>query len=209
MSAEQEILNTPHLPEDCPSELAPELLDMMNRIPRGWGRWISCTKGWYPLITEVNAKLREIDPAYEIHQVKEKFGGLRYYFGLSELPALPCCSEFDKAHPMPQRRSWPSADQKADEYKAAWALWSDAETIHNNTDSHTSAYTAQEAIRDEHTVHFNLMQKIVDEAEKRSYTICEDCGEPGTLSTRNGWWRTVCSGYASENGYTVNESTDE
>lgn len=36
--------------------------------------------GWRPLVRELDAKLREIDPDYEILQVKEKFGGLRYYY---------------------------------------------------------------------------------------------------------------------------------
>lgn len=73
-------LNTPHLPEDA-GEYADGLTDMMNRIPDGWGRWISCGYGWYSIITNANEQLKFIDPDYEIHQVKEKFGTLRYYIG--------------------------------------------------------------------------------------------------------------------------------
>ncbi len=36
--------------------------------------------GWTPLIKELDSKLSELDPNYTIEQVKEKFGGLRYYF---------------------------------------------------------------------------------------------------------------------------------
>jgi hypothetical protein len=36
--------------------------------------------GWRPLVRKLDAQLREIDPDYQIEQVKEKFGLLRYYF---------------------------------------------------------------------------------------------------------------------------------
>lgn len=35
--------------------------------------------GWHPIIRELEEALNAIDPEYEIQQVKEKFGGLRYY----------------------------------------------------------------------------------------------------------------------------------
>lgn len=35
--------------------------------------------GWRPLIRGLDANLRELDPDYRIGQIKEKFGGLRYY----------------------------------------------------------------------------------------------------------------------------------
>lgn len=73
-------LNTPHVPDDA-GEYAAGLAAILNRIPKGWGRWIDCGRGWYPLIVETDQKLAAIDPTYEVHQVKEKFGGLRYYFG--------------------------------------------------------------------------------------------------------------------------------
>lgn len=45
-------------------------------------------KGWLPLVEELNKKIAAIDPEYTLHQIKEKFGGLRYYLqvsvGLSE-----------------------------------------------------------------------------------------------------------------------------
>ena len=64
-------LNIPHLPEDA-GEYADGLMDIMNRIPLGWGRWISCGPGWYSIITEANEQLKFIDPDYELQQVKEK-----------------------------------------------------------------------------------------------------------------------------------------
>lgn len=35
--------------------------------------------GWLDLILDMDARLAEADPDYRIVQVKEKFGGLRYY----------------------------------------------------------------------------------------------------------------------------------
>ncbi len=35
--------------------------------------------GWGSLIAELEAKLKALSPDYTISQVKEKFGGLRYY----------------------------------------------------------------------------------------------------------------------------------
>lgn len=67
-----------HIPEDA-AEHTPQLTAMLLRIPDGWGRWISCDRGWYPLITGLDAALAAIDSGYVIHQVKEKFGVLRYY----------------------------------------------------------------------------------------------------------------------------------
>lgn len=35
--------------------------------------------GWLDLIVEIDDHLREVNPDYRIVQIKEKFGGLRYY----------------------------------------------------------------------------------------------------------------------------------
>lgn len=36
-------------------------------------------EGWHPIIQKLEIGLNLIDPNYELLQVKEKFGGLRYY----------------------------------------------------------------------------------------------------------------------------------
>ena len=40
--------------------------------------------GWLPLIEVLDRQLRRLDPDYRIEQVKEKFGGLRYYIVTNE-----------------------------------------------------------------------------------------------------------------------------
>jgi hypothetical protein len=67
-----------HLPDDAGAHRA-GLLAILSRIPEGWGRWISCGAGWYPLITRLDEDLTAVDADYVIHQVKEKYGSLRFY----------------------------------------------------------------------------------------------------------------------------------
>lgn len=43
----------------------------------------SCGNGWKEIIRNTDEKLKYIDPEYKIAQIKEKFGGLRYYFDVS------------------------------------------------------------------------------------------------------------------------------
>jgi hypothetical protein len=71
------------IPEDA-GEYADALRRMLVRIPDGWGRWIRCERGWYPLLAELDADLAALLPRYEIYQVKEKFGGLRLYWNSGE-----------------------------------------------------------------------------------------------------------------------------
>ena len=43
-----------------------------------------CPPGWHNLALELHAGIYRIDPEYKLDQIKEKFGGLRYYVSLSE-----------------------------------------------------------------------------------------------------------------------------
>lgn len=52
---------------------------ILERIPARWGRWIDVDAGWYPLVIATDIRLAAIDPHYVVHQIKEKFGTLRYY----------------------------------------------------------------------------------------------------------------------------------
>jgi hypothetical protein len=67
-----------HVPEDAGAHRK-RLIAMLLRIPDGWGRWIECDAGWYPIIVNLDDDLVALDPVYEIQQVKEKYGTLRFY----------------------------------------------------------------------------------------------------------------------------------
>lgn len=45
---------------------------------------VACNDGWHILIRMLHNRLLGIDPDYRVTQVKEKFGGLRYYVLFSE-----------------------------------------------------------------------------------------------------------------------------
>lgn len=38
---------------------------------------------------------------------------------------------------------------------------------------------------------------LISEAEKKSHTVCEKCGEPGAVRRRGGWYKTLCQDCAS------------
>ena len=64
-------------------EIDMEYPDFLNpvlaRIDPRYGVEIRCDEGWWQLISLCDKELADIDPDYTIFQVKEKFGGLRYY----------------------------------------------------------------------------------------------------------------------------------
>lgn len=53
---------------------------LLARIPKGYGRYISCNEGWYKVLEDLDNKLSYLDPNYRVVQIKEKFGTLRFYF---------------------------------------------------------------------------------------------------------------------------------
>lgn len=53
--------------------------NIQQRIDNGMGCGSSIGKGWLPIIIDLDEKLSKIDPDYKINQIKEKFGGLRFY----------------------------------------------------------------------------------------------------------------------------------
>lgn len=67
-----------------PGEWQARLEPILERIPAEWGRWIACDSGWHPLICRLDDAIAALVPDYEIHQVKEKFGGLRFYYELGD-----------------------------------------------------------------------------------------------------------------------------
>jgi hypothetical protein len=74
-----QMLNAIRVPDDAGEYEAP-LRKLLERIPDGWGRWISCGPGWYPILARIEERLSELDPNYEVNQIKEKFGTLRFYW---------------------------------------------------------------------------------------------------------------------------------
>lgn len=51
--------------------------------------------------------------------------------------------------------------------------------------------------------------KLIDEAERQSATICEDCGAPAKLQRRRGWFATLCELCAFKKGYDAAPEPEE
>ena len=65
----------------------PERLERMapilDRIPDYWGKYLP-EVGWDNHLLKLDEMLTQLDPGYEIHQAKQKFGGLRFYTAHSD-----------------------------------------------------------------------------------------------------------------------------
>ena len=112
-------------------------LESIGGLENGWrldaapiisSDFFDCNEGWYPLIQKLIEDLVALGWDKQVTQVKEKFGGLRFYVN-------SCTTE--------------------------------------------------------------MLDRIL-EAEKESYSICEDCGEPGELRKDLGWYFTLCDTHYHE-----------
>lgn len=63
-----------------------DLLDILNHFADRSQATIDCNIGWFPLIAQLHRKLKYLDIDYKIFQIKQKFGGLRYYYTPSDNP---------------------------------------------------------------------------------------------------------------------------
>ncbi len=99
--------------------------------------------GWYDLLDDLMGKIQELDKdkIVQIHQIKEKLGGLRFYTS-----GTPIRLDILNVG------SFESGESK------------DGKQIHD----------------------------VIDEAEKKSFSICEVCGKPAKLCTTGHWLKTVC-----------------
>ena len=70
--------------EPISAELQAEVEKLKSRIPEAFSKTIDVDEGWYQIIVDCDEELTQIDPHYQITQIKEKFGGLRYYFHPSQ-----------------------------------------------------------------------------------------------------------------------------
>lgn len=130
-----------------------------------WG--IACGDGWYLLINDMCQKIMDTIGEHDIQviatQVKEKFGGLRFYYVVIFKPSI-----FNKVSRKIRhlffkmklgRQYWKLVDfRKKHFYKTT------IEKISN----------------------------IVEETEMKSYEICERCGNPGKRIDGS-WVVTLCS----------------
>lgn len=196
-----EYLDAIHLPDDA-GEYAEGLLRILNRIPPRWGRWISCDKGWYPLIIKLDERLAEIIPDYELHQVKEKYGTLRYYIGLPELRPQ-CCIDIEEQRPYLgaiNPRYFNGERTTQEQYELDTWFY---ETLlnHFNSGEHLLQSEELEPERERRRLLMETAHEIINEFERRSSETCEVCGVTGKTLVKNYWYKTLCTSCGTTLGY--------
>ena len=69
---------------------------IVERLKRGAGCWSDIPDGWVNLVIELDAKLAAIQPEYSLDQVKDKWGGLRYYIASGNDAMFALVEEYEK-----------------------------------------------------------------------------------------------------------------
>ena len=57
-----------------------DLTGILERIPTQWGRSIDCGPGWHQILVDLDRYLAATLPSFQVLQVKQKFGTLRFYW---------------------------------------------------------------------------------------------------------------------------------
>jgi len=65
----------------------PALRPLIARFDPTWPPVIDVSRGWYPLLIDLDRTLASITPDYVVYQVKSKFASLRFYASPSDEPA--------------------------------------------------------------------------------------------------------------------------
>jgi len=205
------MLNSYHIPEDA-GEFREGLSNILKRIPLNWGRWISCDKGWYPLLVELDGKLSEICSDYEIHQVKEKYATLRYYFEIPN-PEPQCIIDAEASRPAPgainpkymrmnETRTLDQQYQLSEWFHTKYMPIFDSEEYKKQMED-----LEPERLRRQDL--YRQMNEIVGEYEDISSRTCEICSESGSIHNQGYWLKTLCPTCAEENHYEKKDSDDE
>ena len=55
------------------------IINLLRYFHEDWQKRLDVQAGWIPLLITLHNSIAIIEPNYKIFQIKEKFGGLRYY----------------------------------------------------------------------------------------------------------------------------------
>lgn len=184
------IRDSVHVPDDA-GEHEEGLRRIMTRIPDGWGRWISCDKGWYGILTGLDKELSRFAPGYEVHQVKEKYGGLSYY-------AAPRLGVADESLPKPEFPKGGDPDSDAAlEWERLHEIWCERQ------DAYRASPEGQRLVR-EAQARRRLFEAAIKDAEELAARTCETCGAPGQMCLTRAaspWHKTLCPSCAADGDY--------
>lgn len=199
----QQIIDAVHVPQDAGAHKE-ALLRLLLRIPGGWGRWISCSSGWFALLARAERELADLCPTFAVHQIKEKYGTLRLHVefdGDDDLPselreAEPQCPSFQdlvEALGMTDAsRDGPAGDAWQNGYETIFV------PAHNDWSVRVEAFReSEEGTRatDDQARRAATFERLVAKFEDESATICDRCGEDGVLSctaVQHPWYAVRC-----------------
>lgn len=184
---------------------ADDLRLVIQRIPREWGRWFSCDKGWYPLIIKLDRELAEIAPDYELHQVKEKYGTLRYYTTLPQI-VPDCCRQLERNDPRPHRDdmlAYTSPEYRTEAQQHDFDAWQERHDEHVNSPDCRAAWDALEEPIQRRLYTLRAMNIVIQRYEALSSSTCELCGTTigVRLREKSHWYKTVCEPCGQPLGY--------
>lgn len=57
-----------------------QIENIKDKFVETWPKIIDIDEGWYQLVVDCDKELTQINPDYQIYQIKQKFGKLRYYY---------------------------------------------------------------------------------------------------------------------------------
>jgi hypothetical protein len=202
------VLDAVHVPLNA-GEFEDGLERILHRIPDGWGRWISCDAGWYPIIVRLDEQIASLAPGYVIQQVKEKYGTLRFYWGIPYREPS-CCVERGRLdpRPVPGAASGPFAPTgRSAEDQIRLEEWLARQDEHRSSDEHRRVerelYETVDHSRSKETR--ERIDALVAAAEDLAACTCELCGATGFLQSQGGWLKTLCPTCGSSEGYEPRE----
>lgn len=182
------LIDEPLVPSDA-GEHTEALTRILQRIPPGWGRWISCQAGWYPILSDLDERLTGLLGDYEVHQIKEKYGRLVYDVDLPDVVT-------DPADPEP-------ADPGPDGTETDWRAWEQAYGAWQQRLDVYLTGPAGRAHADQVAATVRRAEQLIDDAQRRSQSVCERCGAAGRgalTSTGPAIHQTLCDRCCERHG---------
>jgi hypothetical protein len=164
------------------NELSIQIKNLTKKFAPGYYQSIDVDEGWYQIVLDCDKELSAIDPDYIILQVKQKFGGLRYYCQSSQpdnpelfaqinsiikkyenIAAVTCEVTGNPGVLMKSETGW---------HKTLDALWAESTLFHKN-------YTVVDKTplnESQSESDIQLWKKIADDWRKTSLALAQDLG---------------------------------
>jgi hypothetical protein len=167
------------------------------RIPDGWGRWISCSSGWFELLARAERELAAVCPTFAVHQIKEKYGTLRLYVEFDHDDDLTV--EVRAAEPdCPLRRELAEILGMTDAggegaVRDAWQNAYEAVFLPAHDDwarrvEVIRAYDQGRLASEDQARRAEEFERLIERFEQESARVCELCGAEGALSRTVAPW---------------------